>query len=66
MACTAGLSTDGWSSIWSNSLKDPFRRALCALLSPILGAHKGNGLACCWFRGQAVKLIRPSFRTQPG
>jgi transposase len=22
-------------------------------------------LACCWFRGQAVKLIQPSFRTQP-
>jgi hypothetical protein len=23
-------------------------------------------LARCWFRGQAVKLIRPSFRTRPG
>jgi hypothetical protein len=23
-------------------------------------------LACCGFCGQAVKLIRPSFRTQPG
>ena len=23
-------------------------------------------LACCRFRGRAVKLIRPSFRTQPG
>jgi hypothetical protein len=23
-------------------------------------------VACCRFRGRAVKLIRPSFRTQPG
>jgi hypothetical protein len=29
-------------------------------------AEDRRALACCGFRGQAVKLIRPSFRTQPG
>ena len=29
-------------------------------------AGRSPNVACCWFRGQAVRLIRPSFRTQPG
>jgi hypothetical protein len=32
----------------------------------VLREQEAGLLACCRFRGQAVKLIRPSFRTQPG
>ena len=56
----------GWLSAISGMSEGQRTEAIAALEKASAVGAEGGGMACCRFRGRAVKLTPPFFRTQAG